>query len=178
VARIFTATTRTDARRGKLLKAAFRAGACACASLACGATPAFAASNVKITALSDVAFATIANLSADSVRAQSICVYSNSPTNGYRVTASGTAGGPFTLTSGGNSLAYEVQWSASTGQTSGTQLVANVATGGFISTATQNSCNNGPATTASLIVILRAAALSSAMAGTYNGTLTLVVGPE
>jgi hypothetical protein len=133
---------------------------------------------VKISALSDVAFNTIANLTVDSVKAQSICVYSSSPTNGYHVTASGPGGGAFTLTSGSNTLAYEVQWNASTGQSSGTQLAANVATGGFTSTATQNSCNNGPATTASLIVVLRTAALSTATAGTYTGTLTLVIGPE
>jgi hypothetical protein len=133
---------------------------------------------VRITALSDVGFATIANLTSDAVKAQSICLYSSSPTNGYRVTASGTSGGPFILSSGTNTLAYEVQWNASTGQTSGTQLSANVATGGFISNATQNSCNNGPATTASLIVVLRSSALSTATAGTYTGTLTLLIGPE
>jgi hypothetical protein len=47
-----------------------------------------------------------------------------------------------------------------------------------VSTATQQTCNSGPATSASLVVILRTAALSSAAAGSYSGSLTLVIGPE
>ena len=49
---------------------------------------------------------------------------------------------------------------------------------GQISSATQQTCNNGPANSASLVVIVRSAALSSAAAGSYSGTLTLVIGPE
>ena len=63
-------------------------------------------------------------------------------------------------------------------QTCGTSLTAGVAKTGFKSTAVAQGCNNGPVTTASLIVILRAATLSSATAGTYNGTLTLILAPE
>jgi hypothetical protein len=49
---------------------------------------------------------------------------------------------------------------------------------GQVSSATQQTCTNGPATSASLVVILRSAALAGATAGTYTGTVTLVVGPE
>jgi hypothetical protein len=144
------------------------------------AAPAAAASNkVRITQLSDVAFGTIANLGRDAVQSQSLCLYSDSATNGYHVTASGTGpGGAFELSSGAGVLAYEVQWSSSAAQSSGVQLWPNVPLSGQVSAATQQTCNNGPASSASLILILRAAALSGATAGSYNGTLTLLVGPE
>jgi len=158
----------------RIAKAAFPALLLLCAA------PAAAASNkVRITSLSDVAFGTVANLSSDAVQSQSLCLYADTATNGYNVRASGSgAGGAFTLASGANSLPFEVQWSSASGQSNGTQLTANVALSGQVSNATQQACSNGPATTASLIVILRSAALSSAAAGPYNGSLTLIVGAE
>jgi hypothetical protein len=138
-----------------------------------------AGNNVRITGLSDAAFGTLASLSADSVRSQDICVYSNSPTNGYYVQATGSgAGGAFTLASGSNALAYEVQWSPVSGQSTGTALSPNVALTGQVSAATQPSCNSGPSSSASLIIILRSNQLSTVSAGSYSGSLTLLVAPE
>lgn len=139
-----------------------------------------AASNkVRITSLSDVAFGTVANLSVDAVRSQSVCLFADTDTNGYTITATGTGpGGAFQLASGLSSMAYEVQWSSSSGQSAGVQLTPNVPLTGQLSSATHQVCSNGPATSASLVLMLRASALSSASAGTYNGTLTLIVGPE
>ena len=95
------------------------------------------------------------------------------------VTATGTGpAGAFQLASGLGSLPFEVQWSSVSGQTSGATLSPNVPLTGQVSSATQQTCNSGPASSASLVLVLRSAALSSATAGTYNGTLTLVVGPE
>ena len=144
------------------------------------AAPAGAASNkVRISNLTDVAFGSIANLNVDAVRSESLCLFADTNTNGYNVTATGTGpGGAFQLTSGVQSLAYEVQWSSSSGQTSGAQLSPNVPLTGQISSATHQACSNGPSSSASLVLILRSSALSSASAGTYNGTLTLLVGPE
>jgi hypothetical protein len=144
------------------------------------AAPSSAASNrVRITNLSDVAFGTIANLGADAIRSENVCLYADTNTNGYHVTATGTGpGGSFQLSSGTNVLGYDVLWSSSSGQTSGLQLTPNVPLTGQVSTATQQACGTGPATSASLVVVLRSTLLSSATAGTYNGTLTLVVGPE
>jgi hypothetical protein len=145
------------------------------------ASPALAAANdkVRITGLSDVAFGTIANFGVDAVRSESVCLYSNSVANGYNVTAIGTGpGGAFQASSGTLALPFEVQWSSSAGQSSGAGLSPNIPPTGQISTATQQTCNSGPATSASLIVILRSTALSSATAGTYNGSVTLLIGPE
>lgn len=154
-------------------------GLCLAAALSASSSPAAAADKVRLTNLSDLAFGTVTNLTIDAVRAENVCIYSTSRTNGYHVVASGTGpGGAFELASGTDKLAFDVAWNNSSGQSSGSLLTPNVPLTGQTSAATQQTCNSGPATTASLIVILRAAALSSAMAGTYNGTLTLVVGPE
>lgn len=149
-------------------------------ALACPAwSGLLAGNNARITGLSDVAFGSIATLSADSVQSQNICVFSNSSTNGYYVTATGSgSSGAFTLASGANLLPYDVEWSPASGQSTGTLLSPNAALTGEVSSATQPSCNSGPSTSASLIIILRSAQLSSARAGSYSGTLTLVVGPE
>jgi hypothetical protein len=143
-------------------------------------SPALGASNkVRITDLSDVNFGVVANLGVDAIRNQSLCLYADTDTNGYNITASGTgSGGAFELSSGSRTMSYEVQWSSSSGQGSGTQLASNVPLTGQVSNATHQVCNNGPATSASLIILLRSNVLSSATAGAYNGTLTLVVGAE
>jgi len=157
------------AARGALFALAFAA-----------ASPLHAQSNnVRISKLSDVAFGAIANVGADATNSQSLCIYANTANQGYRITASGSApGGAFSLTSGSFLLNYEVQWNQSPSQSSGTQLSPNVTLTGLISSATQQTCNSGPATTASLILVLRSSELSNARAGSYSGTLTLLVGPE
>lgn len=149
-------------------------------ALALVSAPAGAQSNnVRITKLSDVAFGSLANLGVDASSAQSICVYANTSGDRYRVTATGSApGSAFALTSGASLLPYEVQWSASSGQSSGFQLSPNVPQTGLVSSATQQTCNSGPVTSASLILLLRATALSSARAGSYSGTLTLIIGAD
>src|SRR5262249_51957622 len=133
---------------------------------------------VRITQLSDFSFGTITNLLVDTRQSDDVCVYSSSATRGYNVTATGSgAGGAFTLGSGAAALAYEVQWNSSSGQSSGTALSAGTKLGGLTSTATQQVCSNGPATSASLIIVIRAAALTAAAGGLgYSGTLTLVIG--
>lgn len=142
-----------------------------------------AANQVRISGLSDVAFGSISNFAADSVRAQSLCLHAKSPPgNNYNITASGSGtGGAFLLSSGSAVLPFEVQWSDTPGQTTGTQLIPNQPLTGQHSTSGSGSaddCSKGPATTATLIVILRSAAIASATSGTYSGSLTLLVAPE
>ena len=142
-----------------------------------------AADTVSVRGLSDASFGTITNFAADAVRSESVCLHAKSPpTDNYSITASGSgAGGAFLLSSGSDTLTYEVQWSDVPNRTSGTQLLANMALTGQHSTSGTGSpddCSTGPATTASLVVILRSSALSAASSGTYGGTLTLLVAPE
>lgn len=136
-------------------------------------------SRVRISGLSDVAF-TNADPSVDASNAQNVCVWSNSSTNGYRVTASGSgAGSAFTLANASLTVPYTVEWSASSGQTSGSALTAGTALTGLTSTATNPNCASGPSSSASLIVKIASADLQGMAASTsYTGTLTLLVAPE
>lgn len=166
-----------DARRLTLL------GCLLAASVLPFAGAANASDTVRISSLSDASFGTITNFASDAVRSQSICVYAKSPpANNYSIIASGSgAGGAFLLSSGSATLPYEVQWSDLPNQTGGTQLLANRTLAGQQSASGAGSaddCSKGPATTASLVVILRSSALASATSGTYAGTLTLLVAPE
>jgi len=146
--------------------------------LLAGAPPALA-QKARIGNLSDVAFGAISNLSTDAVQAQSVCAYTQSATGRYMVTATGSgAGGAFELTSGTAPLAYEVEWAASAGQSSGAALAPGVPLTGVSSAASQQTCNSGPPASASLVVVLRAAALGSAGAGSYSGTLSVLIAPE
>ena len=138
-----------------------------------------AAQKVRITALSDVNFGLIANLQTDARRSQNLCVFSQSTGGRYSITATGSgSGSSFALANGSNSLAYEVEWSDQSGQTSGTSLVPTVTATGRVSAATQQTCTSGPASSASLIVILRSSSLTQAREGNYSGSLTLVVAAE
>jgi hypothetical protein len=153
------------------------AALCACGIALIGAPAGAQSNNVRITGLADVAFGSLTG--GDVTRAQNVCAFSSTSTKGYRVTASGSgASGAFTLANGAHTLAYEVQWNKLSGQTAGTGLSPNVALTGQTSTATQQQCNSGPATSASLILIVRGTSAAAASGGNYSGTLTLVLGPE
>jgi hypothetical protein len=151
----------------------------ALAVLAAGA-PA-AAATVDISGLQDVSFTGLDPL-VDATRTQNLCVFSNTITRGYNVTARGSgASSAFTLSAGGSvsALPYTVQWSPSSGGTTGTALTPGAPLTGQTSAATQVMCHNGVATSASLIVILRTADLQAAASGvSYAGTLALTIAPE
>lgn len=135
---------------------------------------------VRIGGLSDVTFSSV-DPSANASNAQNVCVWSNTSTRGYTITATGSgAGSAFTLSSGAlPPVPYTVQWAASSGQTSGTSLTAGSTLTGQTSTATNSDCSAGPPASASLVVSMASSTLQSMTAGvTYNGTLTLVVAPE
>ena len=136
-------------------------------------------SRTRITGLSDVTFANQDPTTAAS-SAQSVCVWSNTATKGYTVTATGDgASNAFTLSNGSKTVAYSVAWNASSGQTSGTALNTGVASAGLVSSATHQTCTSGPSASASLIVGIDTANLGSMDAGSdYTGVLTLVVTPQ
>jgi hypothetical protein len=137
------------------------------------------ANRAQITGLSDVTFSAVDPGTA-ATNAQSDCVWTNTATKGYSITATGSgSGGAFTLINGALSVPYSVQWAASTGQSTGTALTAGTALPGMTSTAVNPTCSTSPTTTSSLIVGITAANLQSMTAGTsYTGTLTLLVTPQ
>lgn len=157
-----------------------RTGLCAGLLLALALYPLPAtAQKARITNISDVSFGLISNLQADSRQSQSLCLFSQGTGGAYSVSASGSgAGSSFALTSGSDSLAYEVEWSPQSGQTTGTSLEPGVPLTGQTSAASHQTCNSGPATSASLTIVLRAAQLSQAREGSYSGLLTLLVAAE
>lgn len=133
----------------------------------------------RISGLEDISLLNQDPLTAASA-AQDVCVWSNTATRGYTVTASGSgAGNGFTLTNGSATVDYTVEWSAAIGATSGTALTAATASSGLVSGATHQTCAAGPAGSASLIVGISTTELSNMAAGAnYTGTLTLLITPQ
>ncbi len=134
---------------------------------------------VQISGLADVSFANQDPATA-AASAQSVCVWSNTSTRGYNVTASGSgAASAFTLANGALTVPYSIEWAGSAGQVSGTALAVGSPLTGLTSTATNASCSSGPSSSASLIVRISTTSLQTMQAATnYTGTLTLVVAPE
>lgn len=135
---------------------------------------------VRISGLSDVTFSNV-DPSVAATNAQNVCVWSNTSTRGYTITATGSgAASAFTLANGAlTPVPYTVEWAGTSGQTSGTSLAAGTALTGQTSTASNSDCSAGPSDSASLIVSIGSPTLQAMTAGvTYNGTLTLVVAPE
>ncbi len=132
---------------------------------------------VRITGLADVSW-TNQDPGTAATNAQDVCVWSNTSTKGYTVTARGDgASNAFTLANGALTVPYSVQWNASAGQTTGTALTTGSASGTLTSTAATNqTCTAGES--ASLVVGISAADLGGMQAATsYSGVLTLVVSP-
>ena len=134
---------------------------------------------VQLTGLTDVSFLNQDPATA-AQNAQNVCVWSNTSTKGYNVTASGSGtASAFTLSNGSATVPYSVEWSGTSGVSSGTALLTGAALTGLKSTATSATCSAGPASSASLIVKMTTANLQTMQAATsYTGTLTLVVAPE
>lgn len=136
-------------------------------------------SRARITGLSDVNFLN-QDPGAAASDAQDVCVWSNTATRAYTITATGSGtANAFTLTNGSNTVPYSVEWASSTGQTSGTALATGTASASLTSTATHQTCTSGPAASASLVVGIGTTDLGTMDAGSnYTGTLTLLVTPQ
>lgn len=134
------------------------------------------AQQVRISKLVDANFGTITNFTTDLANSRSLCVYS---TKNYQITAYGSgSASAFQLSSGSRTMPYEVQWSATAGQTVGTALLAGTPLINLATSAKNASCSNNPTTSASLIIILRSSNVQAAAAGNYTGTLSLLVAPN
>lgn len=136
-------------------------------------------SRARISGLSDVAF-TNQDPAVAASNAQNVCVWTNTATKAYTITASGSGtSGAFTLSDGSGTVPYSVAWAPSINQTSGATLTAGTASGSLTSTATHQTCASAPSASASLIVGISSADLGTMSAGSsYLGTLTLLVTPQ
>jgi len=135
-------------------------------------------SRARITGLTDVAF-TGQDPATPASNAQSICVWSNTSTKAYSITATGSGtSNAFTLTNGTGTVPYSVEWSATSGATSGSALTTGSASSSLTSSATSQNCSSGPTSSASLIVKMSTTDLGTMTGGSsYTGTLTLLVTP-
>ena len=133
----------------------------------------------RITGLSDVAF-TNQDPGTPAANAQDVCVWSNTATKAYTITATGSgAGSAFTLSDGSTTVPYTVEWAATSGQTSGAALASGTASASLTTAAANQTCSSAPTSTASMIVRIGTTDLSTMSAGsTYTGTLTLLVTPQ
>ena len=135
---------------------------------------------VQLTGLSDVTFTNVDPALAAS-NAQSVCVWSNTSTKGYNVTATGSGtAGAFTIANGALPVVpYSVQWNQSPGQSSGVALTKGTALTGQVSTAVKATCSSAPLTSASLVIGIAPTDLQTMVSTvSYTGTLTLVIAPE
>jgi hypothetical protein len=130
-----------------------------------------------ITSLTDVTFAN-ADPSVAASNSQAPCVWSNTSTRNYKVTATGTGtAGAFTLASGASVIPYSVGWANAAGSSSPTALVAGTASASLASNATNITCSGSGNST--LQVTIGASDLQNMVAtDSYTGTLTLVVQPQ
>lgn len=137
------------------------------------------AGRVQISGLSDVSFVSVSPDVA-AVSAQNVCVWSNTATKGYSLSASGSgAGSAFELAGTSSSVTYSVAWNDTAGQSAGTPLSAGTELSGQTSSATNPDCSSGGAASSTLIVQVEPAALQTAQPDTtYAGALNLLVSPE
>jgi hypothetical protein len=128
---------------------------------------------VRISNLSDINLGVFGG--ADAIGSTDACVYRNG-TGAYRITAAGSgAGGAFSLTDGTNTVAYSVAFDDGTGAIgmgASTPMIGR--TGADPASATCATTGNN-ATVTTTVAAVDAASLP---AGTYTGTLTLLVAPE
>ena len=150
------------------------------AAVSLGAASPAAADSTRISGLADINFGSIVN-AVDQTSSQSVivCSYKNNPQNlPYSVTATGSGtGSAFQVSSGAAVLPFDVQWADTAGQAGGTLLQPGTPAGGFANGATGFSCPTQGAN-ASLTVTIRSADIAAAPAGTYTGTLQLLIAPQ
>jgi hypothetical protein len=135
------------------------------------------AQKVHLGAITDVSFGIVGAGTNDIVSRQNVCVASQSANASYMITARGSgAASAFELGSAAGLMPYEVQWASTADQMVGATLIPGVAIGA-IDPVRRRDCNQNPAANSSLIIILRAGSVGSANAGSYAGTLTLIIAP-
>lgn len=131
-----------------------------------------------ITSLEDVSFI---NQDPDEAAfgVQKICVWSNTLSRTYSITASGSGiGRAFALANERREVPYSVHWTSVSDRGGGASLSSGVASPTVVTAATQQECKSGPSASASLVVRIEPDDLQAMEPGaTYVGFLTLMVSP-
>ena len=130
----------------------------------------------RISSLNDISLGSWTGSGAMNGSDNAICVWSS--TGGYSVTATGSgASSAFTLASGANTVAYNVSWAQTGGAATGAAVTKGVALTGQTTNATSTDCTVGASSTAGVFVSIPQANIEGKPAGSYTGTLTLVITP-
>ena len=114
---------------------------------------------------------------------ENVCVYSDTPSGGYKITATSTNGtaGAFAMINGANNLAYTVNWNAGGVGALGAQgsvLTSGTQSGSLSHASTTSAtCSNNASPTARLDVNITQGSLDAAVEGVYTDTLTLLITP-
>ena len=137
---------------------------------------------VRISGLSDILLTFDATGTGDVIGSSTACIYRNGAGD-YNVTASGSgAASAFTIQNGAavpTVIAYTVAWDdAVTGTNTSAVTALTPLTGQSGANTVADDCSTGGGANAFVEITIPRADLSAAPAGTYNGTLTLVVEAE
>lgn len=131
----------------------------------------FAFADVKISAINDISLGTYSG-AGDLTGQDDVCVY-NSASADYRITVTAT-GGAYNVTSGINSIPFEVRFKESGG--SFTQLSYGVAEPFSGANSLSNSCSGGTNATIQVKILQNDVLL--VRPGSYTSTLTLLIEPN
>lgn len=134
---------------------------------------------VQVSNLTDIGLGTFNGGGTDLSGTDAFCVYRNGGGT-FDITMSGSGGSSaFTLTDGSNTVPYSVDFTNIPAATT-TAMTTNVLLGGQQNANTSSTtCSGaGDSDNVSVTVTVTSGDLASAPAGTYGGTLTMVVSPE
>ena len=130
---------------------------------------------VRVNNLDDIDLGTFAGGAGDLTGSDNFCIYRNGAGN-FNITMTGSgAGSAFELTDGANTLPFSVSFNngGANAMTASTPLAGQA--GAFTA---NDTCDSGASDNVSVDVTVANGDLASVPAGTYSGTLTMVVAPE
>lgn len=132
----------------------------------------------RITGIQDVTFSTFSG-DGDLTANRSVCVWTNSASGSYRVTAHGDGtDSVFTVAKQGDAtktIPYSVSWITVDGTVALTKQQSSATRTG--ANTVSSTCASGPSAPASFVVTVDDEAILQRPAGTYIGILTLSISP-
>ena len=130
---------------------------------------------VRVNNLDDIDLGTFAGGAGDLTGSDSFCVYRNG-LDGFNITMTGDgAASAFELTDGTNTLPYAVEFVNGSAQAITTGSTLTGQTGAFTA---NDTCDNGTSNNVAVNITVANGDLATVPAGSYAGTLTMVVAPE
>jgi len=130
------------------------------------------AEQVQISNMNDISFGSWSG-SLSMEQTDAVCIYNDSANTNYKISAT-SPGGVFRMTNGGNNLNFEVRFQGSSGGF--VQLTHGSPSNFTAANISSSNCSGG--TNATLKVTVTESDLAAAKAGTYSGSLSLLLEPN